>query len=84
MAINYFIGWSQSQLETELRAAQEDMAAGKQIVQSGAGDASMQNRIEKSVEQRIQLLLKSLNALDPDTYPISDVTAITTTRAVFY
>lgn len=83
MAINYFIGWDLKDLEAELRSAQEDLAAGKQIIQSGAGDATMQNRIEKSAEGRIQMLLRALNKLDPEKYPADAINPITQTRADF-
>ena len=83
MAINYFIGWSVKDLEAELRLAQEDLAAGKQIIQSGAGDANMQNRVEKSAESRIQAILKALNLLDPEKYPAAQIRAITMTQVAF-
>lgn len=83
MAINYFIGWSVDELRTELRAAQEDLAAGKSITRSGAGEASFENQVEKSIESRIQLLLQALNKLDPATYPIDQVTAIDRVKISF-
>lgn len=81
MAIDYFIGWSQEDLEAELRAAQEDLAAGKSTTQAGAGDASVQNRVEKSIEERIKLLYRALNKKDAIKYPIAQITAITQTKA---
>jgi len=83
VAINYFIGWSQEDLEGALREAQEDLAAGKSTTQAGAGDASVQNRVEKSIEERIKLLYKALNAKDAKKYPIDQITAIDRTRVVF-
>lgn len=83
MAINYFIGWDQEDLETELRAAQEDLAAGKATTEGRAGDVTSRSQMEQSCQQRIKLLLKALNALDPETYPIDQVTAITATRVCF-
>lgn len=83
MAINYFIGWSVAELEAELRLAQEDLAAGKSITNSGAGDASMASRIDKSSEARIEMILKALNALDPEKYPIAQTARITMTKASF-
>lgn len=83
MAINYFIGWSQKDLEAELRSAQEDLAAGSSTIQAGAGDATQQSRVEKSIEERIRMILASLNKLDPDRYPLGQITALTQTRAGF-
>lgn len=83
MAINYFIGWEVEYLERELRSAQEDLAAGKAAIQAGAGDVSVQNRVEKSIEARIELLYKALNKADPDTYPIDEITRITATKIGF-
>jgi hypothetical protein len=83
MAINYFINWSREDLERELRLAQEDLSAGKSTTRAGAGDASVENRVEKSVEERIKLLLKALNAIDPTAYPIDSISAITRTKAAF-
>lgn len=83
MAINYFIGWTREDLEEELRIAQEDLAGGKSTTRAGAGDANTESRVEKSIESRIQALLKALNLIDPVTYPIGQVTAIDRTRLVF-
>jgi hypothetical protein len=83
VAINYFIGWTVKDLEAELRIAQEDLAAGKSVIQAGAGDASTQNRIEQSIQQRIEQLLAALNKLDPEKYPIDQISRITQTRVGF-
>jgi predicted nucleic acid-binding protein len=83
VAINYFLGWSQEDLLVELRNAQEDLSAGKSTVRAAAGDLENRSVIAKSAEDRIKLILKSLNALDPITYPIDQVTAITMTKAAF-
>jgi len=83
MALNYFIGWTQSELELELRAAQEDLAAGKATISAGAGDANTASRIEKSCEERIRMILQALNKLDPDTYPLDQITPISETRIAF-
>lgn len=83
MAINYFIGWTVKDLEAELRIAQEDLAAGKSVIQAGAGDASTQSRTEQSIQQRIEQLLAALNKLDPEKYPIDQISRITQTRVAF-
>lgn len=83
MAINYFIGWNQGDLEEALRNAQEDLAAGKASIQAGAGDASAQHRVEKSITSRIQMIYKALNLADPVTYPIEQISAITAVKVAF-
>jgi hypothetical protein len=83
MAINYFVGWSQEELEEELVAAQEDLAAGKSTVMAQAGEARSGSQVEISAQERIKQLLKALNLLNPTQYPIDQVTAVTCTRACF-
>lgn len=83
MAFNYFIGWNQQDLEAELRSAQEDLAAGKATIAAQGGDSRIASQIDSSAQERIKLILKALNKLDPTTYPIADITAITKTRASF-
>ncbi len=83
MAINYFVGWSRQELETELRAAQEDLAAGKATVSAQAGEVRNGSAVELSAQERIKLILRALHKDYPEDYPAADVTAITSTRACF-
>ena len=83
MAINYFIGWTQSELEEELAAAQEDLAAGKATIMAQAGEARSGRAVEESAVNRIKMLLRALNAVNPTAYPADQVTAMTSTRAAF-
>lgn len=83
MAINYFAGWSRQELETELRAAQEDLAAGKATVSAQAGEVRNGSQVEMSAPERIKMILRALNKIAPEDYPAADVTAITSTRAAF-
>lgn len=83
MAFNAFIGWSRQDLETELRRAQEDHAAGKTIVSSNSGDVGKTEALSSSPVQRIRQLLIALNRLAPDDYPFADVSPTNRTRAVF-
>lgn len=83
MAFNYFIGWNQQDLEAELRSAQEDLAAGKSTIAAQGGDSRIGSQVDLSAQERIKLILKALNAIDPTTYPLASVSAITTTRACF-
>jgi hypothetical protein len=83
MAVDYFIGWTQVELETELRRSQEELARGKSITQASAGDSSFQFKLEQTIRERISMLLFKLNQLDPDTYPTSSTRPIRRTQVVF-
>lgn len=83
MAFNPFIGWTVEELEEELVAAQEDLAAGKSTTRVGAGDANVESQTDKSPEARIQLLYRALNLQAPDKYPIDQISPITMTKVAF-
>lgn len=83
MAFNPFIGWSQQELEAELRRAQEDYAAGASIESAGSGDVNSRNRQEASAVQRIEQLYRALSAIDPEKYPAAQIARIKSTRIVF-
>jgi hypothetical protein len=83
MAINYFIGWNQQDLEGELRVAQEDLAAGKATIMAQAGEARSGSQMEETAQNRIKMILRALNKLDPENYPVDQITAITSTRVCF-
>lgn len=83
MGVNYFVGWSQSDLERELRSAQEDLASGKSTIAAGAGGASTSSRVEKSCEDRIRMILKALSAIAPEAYPPEDISPANETRIAF-
>lgn len=84
MAFNPFIGWSREDLESELRSAQEDYAAGKSNTRTGAGDVMSESKTDTSTIGRIKQLLKALHAIDPVAYRIADITAIDRTKGVFW
>lgn len=81
MAFNPFIGWTQAQLEAELRSAQEDYAAGTQITSVGAGDTNVSAQMQHGILERIETLYRALNLLDPTTYPIASI--LPTRQTVF-
>lgn len=81
MAFNPFIGWTQAELELELRRAQDDFAAGASVSSSSAGDTTGSYRGELSAKRRIELILKALYLLDPATYPLDQIVSID--RTVF-
>jgi len=80
MALNLFLGKSQEWLEAQLALAQEDFAAGSAMTKAEAGDARTETETNVSSVERIKQLLKALHAIDPDTYPLDQITAIDRTR----
>ena len=80
MAINYFIGQTQESLETQLAAAQEELATGKHAASVSVGESSFTFEQELSLTKKIEMLLRALNLLDPDTYPIDQITPTTRAR----
>lgn len=75
-----FPGKSQSWLETELGKVLEDLASGKTVVSSGAGDSNLTERSEVSIARRKELILSDLSVLDPGTYPRTRVVGARRTR----
>jgi len=73
MAFNPFIGWTQADLETQLRAAQEELAAGKMLTSNSVGDTSFTAEREGSIIKRIEQIYRALNVLDSDTYPLASI-----------
>jgi len=76
MAIDFLVGWSKGQLETELRRCQEELVRGKVAIGSGAGDLNFSHRVEIEITDRIKLILRKLSLLDPDAYPPESSTPI--------
>lgn len=82
--VNYFLGQSQADLETALRAAQDDLKAGKTIVEGSSGDSSAKEFIQADVYTRIEQILFALFLLDPIHYPAGMVKRVTRTRIHIY
>jgi hypothetical protein len=80
---NYFIGWTQADLETALRAAQQELANGAGLTGGNAGDQSFTQEQKVHLEARIANLLYSLHKLDPVTYPVADCNPARRTQVVF-
>jgi len=74
MSLNLLIGLSQETLEAQLLVAQTDLMEMSAIVAAGAGDVSTQRESKGHLGHRIELILRALNRLDPDKYPIDQVT----------
>lgn len=75
-----FPGKSQGWLETELGKVLDDLASGKTVVSSGAGDSNLTERSEVSIVRRKEMILSDLSVLDPGTYPRTEVIGARRTR----
>lgn len=84
MAINHFVGWTREELETALRRAQEDLAAGKSIESSRAGDIGKTEHHEKSIDERIEMILAALHKIAPEVYTPENTRKVTRTKANFW
>jgi hypothetical protein len=82
--VNYFIGQSQADLETALAQAQDDLKAGKTIVQAHSGDTYAQEQVSIDIYSRIEQILHALSLLDPVTYPPAQVRRVARTRIRIY
>lgn len=83
-----FPGKTQAWLETELGKVLEDLASGKTVVSSGAGDSSMSESVQVNLADRKRMILSDLAALTaaglttvPSTYIRSQVIGAKRTRA---
>ena len=79
MPVNYFVGRSRQWLESELRAVQDDIAAGKTVTSYGAGDISSGKQVEINLDERWRRLYYALYLLAPLEYPLSAISKITVT-----
>lgn len=77
---NPFIGWSKTDLEIALRAAQNEYAAGVQIASVGAGDTNVSGSVQVTILERIRQIYQALFLIDPVTYPIDKITPIDRTH----
>ena len=80
MAFRNFPGRTKQWLEAELSKVLDDLASGKTVVSSGAGDSNLSERVEVSLMRRKEMILSDLNILDPTTYPRTDVIGAKRTR----
>lgn len=80
MAMNPFIGRSRDQLETDLARAQDDLAAGKTVSSINTGDFASGKQVQLTPQRRIEYILRALHAIDPDTYPASEISRVSRTQ----
>lgn len=82
--MNYFLGRDPAWLETQLKLAQADLAAGKTVIGANGADIGSTKQVQENARERIKLLLQALRKADPGS-PLwtDDIYPITETRAVF-
>lgn len=83
MAFNYFIGWTEKDLQAALRLAQEDLAAGKTTSHASASGVAKESTVQMSPGARIQMIGRALNRIDPVRYPLDQVTEISEVQVAF-
>ena len=83
MARNIFVGRSQAWLETQLKLAQADYAAGKMVTSYGEADVNVGKMEIVKIEDRIDQLLYALHLIDPGTYPATSIRRQTVTVGRF-
>ena len=69
--INFFRGQTKDWLEEQLILCQMDIAAGKTLIQWGAGDSTGIRKVQLTPQQRFEYLWRALNEEDPVNYPLS-------------
>ena len=83
MPFNPFIGQPKSWLEDQLRAAQQELVTGKSAISGQLGEVSFGNAMTIGPAQRIKLILRHVILLDTTRYQMDDVTAPSSTIAIF-
>lgn len=73
MAFNPFSGWSADDLLAERLKVQREILEGGAITSGGAGGTSFSRAPQYSALTRLRMIAKALYALDPTTYPLSDL-----------
>lgn len=76
MARNYFLGWAEAELLVARRAAQDELVAGASIASVSGGDTTISQAQQIGILTRLDMIEQALNAIDPTTYPLADITPI--------
>lgn len=79
MGDNYYLNWTQEDLEKELRRVQERMSSGA-FTETASGGVRGVKVFEVSAEEVLERILYALSLLDSDKYPFEP--RITRTRAI--
>jgi hypothetical protein len=73
MAFNPFAGWTEAELLVARRNAQNEIAEGGTLTSGGAGGTSFGRAPQFSAMARLRLIQRSLNVINPTTYPLADL-----------
>lgn len=88
MAFDPFINagnpFTQTELETQLRALQEQYMNCQRILSTSAGDTTVTMQTMASLETSIELVYRKLNSLDALNYPIENIVKVDRTIARFH
>jgi hypothetical protein len=82
MPRNYYIGRDQTWLETQLAAAQDDLAKGSTLMSGGSADLTVTQSVQMDAQVRIDRLYYALFCLDPVKYPRQDANPVRRTIIV--
>ncbi len=83
MAFNAFIGLDQATLEQALLDTQKEILTGKSNIGGTLREVSYSKIMTIGPTQRLAMILRALNLLDPEAYPIYDVSIPTRTIATY-
>jgi len=83
MAFNPFAGWTEADLLTARRNAQNEIAEGGTLTSGGAGGTSFGRAPQFSAMTRLQMIQRALNVINPTTYPLADLQP-TAEKPTFY
>ena len=80
ITFDFYVGWTQAELEIKLRTVQEQLDGF--VSATGAGSTSLQRQQRESMEKTITRIYRSLNLRDPETYPLAKPQKRSRTRYV--
>lgn len=83
MAFNPFIGRNKEWLLQKLAEAQDELAGGMSTISGGLGEANFGKIMTVGPAERIQLIMRALNLIDPVGFPIDATSAPRRTVATF-
>lgn len=84
MPRNYYVGKSQSELESMLSDLQAEMEAGGTVTSGGGGEMSFGIQGALTIDERWRRIYYALYLLDPDTYPITGMRRTSVVTAKLY
>lgn len=83
MAVDLFYGLTEAELVEELRLAQRELMSGQSLSSVSAGGSSTSGVVQAGITDRIRMILRALNKLNPTDYPSTSTTPDTVTKICF-